>query len=79
MQCICFICRNLTSKLDSGPLNNYKIKYELPLYMGPLTTVLSSDAEELITQWVGLQAPERQNVVNEPIYDDISYFVLLLT
>ena len=35
-------------------LNLRKIKYELLLYICSLTTVWSSDAEELITQVVGL-------------------------
>jgi len=32
----------------------YNIKYELPLYIGSLTMVWSSDAYELTTQAVGL-------------------------
>jgi len=42
----------------------YKIKYELPVVRPP---------------WLTPTYQELQTVVNEPIYDAISYFILILT
>ena len=56
-----------------------KIKYEIPSYIGSLTTVYRSDACYLTLRpmacVVNSYASELQTAVNEPIYNGNSYFI----